>query len=91
MKMLDVTPEELLEKEDIEETLLHYDYIIINVDVDKKIIINTKYINMLESDRGTNILISTVSREIAIFRIRDSIHINTEKITDRITIYPQNE
>jgi hypothetical protein len=90
MKILKVTPEQLLETDD-PEVLLQYDYIILKESKSRKILINTKYINMIYVQRGSRVLISTMSRELTVFKIEDSINIETEKLTDKVAVYPINE
>jgi hypothetical protein len=90
MKILKVTPEQLLKTDD-PEVLLQYDYIIVEKDDFHKIVINTKYVNMIYIHKGIHVLISTISRELTIFKIEDSINVETEKLPDRVAVYPIKE
>jgi hypothetical protein len=90
MKILELTPEEILHKVDM-EVLLLADYIIIKLNEQEKIAINARNIDTIDLDKERYALISTPSREVIIRNYEGSIHVDYEKTMHDIGVYLMKE
>jgi hypothetical protein len=90
MKILEVTPEDILFRIDI-KVLLSADYIIIKQSEEEKIAINTKNIDTIYVDKERYALISTPSREITIRNYQGSINVDYEKTMHDVGVYLMKE
>ncbi len=90
MKILEVTPEDILFRIDI-KVLLSADYIIIKLNDREKIAINAKNIDTIDLDKERYALISTPSREVTIRNYEGSINVDYEKTMHDIGVFLMKE